>query len=88
AVRAYDPWPGAFVHYRGQRLSLWRSHVQANTADTPPGALLVVGRQPAVALRDGLLVLDEVQRTGARRQSGHDFLNGERGAPAPEVGLR
>ena len=88
AVHAYDPWPGAFVQYRGQRLSIWRSHVQANTADTPPGALLVVGRQPAVALRDGLLVLDEVQRTGARRQSGHDFLNGERGAPAPEVGLR
>lgn len=88
AVRAFTPWPGAFVHYRGQRLGIWRAHVRPSAAETAVGALLVVDRQPAIALRDGLLVLDEVQRTGARRQSGHDFLNGERGAPAAEVTLR
>jgi methionyl-tRNA formyltransferase len=87
AVRAYHPWPGAFVLYRGERLAIWA----ARAADAPPGArpgqVVLVDRLPAVCFREGALVLDEVQRTGARRLSGRDFLNGERGAPAPEAGL-
>lgn len=88
AVRAYDPWPGAFVQYRGQRLGIRRAHVVPADAPPPPGTLLLVGRYPAIAFRDGLLVLDEVQRTGSRRQSGQDLVNGERGALAPEAALR
>jgi hypothetical protein len=34
-----------------------------------------------------MLVLDEVQRSGARRTTGLQFLNGERGQLAPEVVL-
>jgi len=88
AVRAYDSWPGAYVQYKAKRLGIWRAHVEAGSEAVPPGSLLLVGRNPAIAFRDGLLVLDEVQRTGLRRQSGQDFVNGERGAPAPEVVLR
>lgn len=79
AVRAYDPWPGAFVRYRGERLGIWRAHVEPFRGSEPPGVMLVVGRSPALVLRDGLLVLDEVQRQGAKRMTGAQFLNGERG---------
>jgi methionyl-tRNA formyltransferase len=88
AVRAYDPWPGAFVEYRGARLAIWRAHVEQLASSTEPGATLVSGCLPAVAFRDGVLVLDEVQRVGARRVAGDQFLNGERGQLPPSVGLR
>src|SRR5205814_1817461 len=26
AVRAYNPWPIAFVHYAGERLAIWAAH--------------------------------------------------------------
>lgn len=88
AVRAYDPWPGAFVRYRGARLGIWRAHVEPLPGTLPVGALVRCGRSPAIAFADGLLVLDEVQREGARRVAGEAFLNGERGHLAREVELR
>lgn len=88
AVRAYDPWPGAYVDFRGARLAIWRAHVEQVTGLPEPGATLVYGRLPAVAFREGVLVLDEVQRVGARRIPGDQFLNGERGQLPPTVGLQ
>jgi len=89
AVRAFDPWPGAYVDYRGQRLGIWKARVREGGAGLPAGATLVVPeeRRPAIAFRDGILVLDEVQRTGARRVSGDQFLNGERGQLPETIGL-
>ena len=85
AVRAYNPWPGACVLYRGERLGVWRASVRSGSLS--PGAVVVIDRKPAVAFRDGLLVLDEVQRPGSKRLRGEDFLNGERGALESTVGL-
>lgn len=87
AVRAYNPWPGAFVRYGEQRLAVWKAHTGPHDAGLQPGELAVVDRAPAIAFARGTLVLDEVQRPGARRISGEAFLNGERGGLAPEVGL-
>lgn len=87
AVRAYDPWPGAYVLYRSERLGIWKSHTEPR-ANLEPGTLVVQGRAPAIAFRDGLLVLDEVQRTGSRRMPATAFVNGERGRLEPTVGLR
>jgi methionyl-tRNA formyltransferase len=87
AVRAYNPWPGAFVSYHGERLGIWKVHVESAGAGPTPGSMVVAAKRPAIVFRDGLLVLDEVQRTGARRQSGQDFLNGQRGKLDPGVTL-
>ena len=87
AVRACDPWPGAFVGYREQRLGIWRAHVEPLPGELETGAFVAAGRRPAIAFRDGLLVLDEVQRTGARRLPGDVFLNGERGQLPAKAGL-
>ncbi len=84
AVRAFDPWPGAFVLYKGQPLRIWRARALAGQGGNP-GRLLVIERAPAIAFREGILVLEEVQRPGGRRISGRDFLNGERGELADEV---
>jgi methionyl-tRNA formyltransferase len=87
AVRAYNPWPGAFVEYRGERLAIWSAHISPEPQGLPPGATAVIEHAPAIAFVDGMLVLDEVQRSGARRTTGLQFLNGQRGQLAPEVVL-
>jgi len=87
AIRACDPWPGAFVGYRDQRLGIWRAHVEPLPGELETGAFVVAARRPAIAFPDGLLVLDEVQRTGAKRLPGDVFLNGERGQLPPTAGL-
>ncbi len=88
AVRACDPWPGAFVRYAGARLAVWRAHVEpASAGGLAPGTLTRAGTAPAIAFREGLLALDEVQRAGGRRVSGEAFLNGERGRLAAAAGL-
>jgi methionyl-tRNA formyltransferase len=89
AVRAYNPWPGAFVGYREERLAIWKSRVMADgEAGTHPGALRVLDSSPAVAFAGGWLVLEEVQRPGGKRITGVQFLQGERGALATGCTLR
>ncbi len=85
AVRAYSPWPGAYVLYRGERLGIWKAHVEPRRLEdaAPAGAFAVCSGSPAIAFSNGLLVLDEVQRAGSRRQAGRDFLHGERGKLEP-----
>ncbi|MBA4179273.1 MAG: methionyl-tRNA formyltransferase [Anaerolinea sp.] len=85
AVRAYNPWPTAFVLYKGDRLRIWRARLAPG--DGEPGATKVIDRRPAIAFAGGWLVLEEVQRTGSRRVPGDQFLNGERGNLHPSVGL-
>ncbi|NJD65902.1 MAG: methionyl-tRNA formyltransferase [Chloroflexi bacterium] len=86
AVRAYNPWPGAFVSYRSERLAIWRARVVPSDS-ARPGATAVTGRRPAIAFGGGWLVLEEVQRPGGKRLTGEQFLAGEHGTLEPTVGL-
>jgi methionyl-tRNA formyltransferase len=86
AVRAFNPWPGASVEYRGQRIGIWKAHL-APPDGAPTGSTGLVGKLPAISFNDARLVLDEVQRVGSKRLSGADFVNGERGQLATTVGL-
>jgi methionyl-tRNA formyltransferase len=86
AVRAYNPWPLAFVLYRGQRLTIWRGRVALHDP-APPGTTAILDHFPAVAFEGGWLVLERVQKPGGRPLSGRDFVNGERGTLEAEVGL-
>ena len=86
AVRAYDPWPGAFVMYGDQRLSIWKART-VDAAPGMPGELRVIDGLPALSFHDGWLCLAEVQRPGGKRLDGRQFLAGERGALLPEAGL-
>jgi methionyl-tRNA formyltransferase len=86
AVRAYNPWPGAFVIYRSERLAIWRARIEPGEPPSP-GTTAIIGRLPAIAFAGGWLLLEEVQRPGGRRLTGEQFLAGERGALDAQVGL-
>jgi methionyl-tRNA formyltransferase len=76
-VRGFLPWPGAYTHFRGQILHIWKSRVLAGGGLEPGrlagGRRLLVGCGESTALE-----LLEVQLEGRKRMPGAAFANGQR----------
>ena len=75
-VRAFNPWPGAFLDFDGVSLKVHRARAEAG--DASAGQRLVVQNQPAVGARGGVLILEVVQPPGKKPMSGKSFLAGAR----------
>jgi methionyl-tRNA formyltransferase len=75
-VRAFNPWPGAFMDFDGTLLKVHRARVMKG--DAAVGLRLIVQNQPAVGARGGILILEEVQPAGKKSMSGRSFLAGAR----------
>lgn len=75
-VRGLDPWPGAFMHYSGKIIKLFKVE-PADCAGAVPGQLFTVGRDRLfVGTGDGCLEILELQLEGRKRMSAADFLRG------------
>ncbi|MGH9615812.1 MAG: methionyl-tRNA formyltransferase [Acidobacteriaceae bacterium] len=79
--RGFQPWPGAFSHFREKKLILHSMQVALDAALLPasvtPGTLLRSGRRLLVACGEkSWLDLLELQMEGKRRMSVEAFLNG------------
>lgn len=75
-VRAFSPWPGAFMDFDGAMLKIHRAHAEAGEASA--GRRLIYRGQAAVGARGGLFILDEVQPAGKKSMNGKAFLSGAR----------
>jgi methionyl-tRNA formyltransferase len=75
-VRAFDPWPGAWFEYRGERIKVLAAN--ATAASGTPGTVIDVA--PAIACGGGALQLRRLQRPGKGPLDAADFL---RGFPLP-----
>ncbi len=96
AIRAFDPWPGAWTALGGAPLKLWRAEAVEDavpSADPPraaaavPGTVLAVSPQGLeVACGRGVLRLLEVQPASARRMGAAAFAAGQRLVPGARLG--
>ena len=75
-VRAFNPWPGAFMEFDRTLLKVHKVHVEEG--NSTEGQRSIYQDQPAVGARGGLLILDEVQPAGKKPMSGKSFLAGAR----------
>lgn len=75
-MRGFEPWPGCYSYFRGQRLQI-RDAEAASGSAAEPGTLLSEGRYAYVACGEGtMLRLKEVQLEGKKRITGEAFRNG------------
>ncbi|MFM1885617.1 MAG: hypothetical protein RL026_774 [Pseudomonadota bacterium] len=78
-IRAFDPWPGAQALLDGEMVKVWRSAVLSSRPapeGLPAGSVLGLREgYLALACRDGVLGVRELQRAGRRRVPAADFLN-------------
>lgn len=81
-IRAFSPWPGAFMPWQGGLLKIHRAHVlireKEREENRQTGQLVIVDGLPAVVTADNLLVFDELQPPGKNKMSGKAFLAGGR----------
>jgi methionyl-tRNA formyltransferase len=84
-VRAYLPWPGAFIEPGGERVIVIAASVAASATGDTPGRMVVEGDLPALATSAGRLVLLTVIPSGRRAMSGADYLRGRRQSDAATV---
>jgi methionyl-tRNA formyltransferase len=73
-IRAYNPWPGAFMKVDGQNLKIFSASVV--DLNGRPGEILRSDKDLIVAAGKGALSLAEVQLEGKRRMSAAEFLRG------------
>ena len=86
AVRAFDPWPGAWTSFRDERLKLFRvrpqparpaaSRAGPEEAISPPGEVVALDPEPVVRAGDAHVRLELVQPPGARPMPGADWARG------------
>lgn len=78
-IRAFQPWPGAFLEWQGAPLKVHRASILYQPGISgQAGQRVVVNGLPAVVTTDGILLLEEVQPPGKGRMSGKAFLAGGR----------
>ena len=77
-VRGLLPWPGAYTHFRGQLLHVWRSHVVDERTELASGHVLAGGGFRMACGSGSVLQLVEVQMEGRKRMSADAFANGQR----------
>ena len=75
-VRAFQPWPGAFISIDGTTLKVLQAH--AASASLEPGQRAALDKHPAWGTTEGALVLDVVQPAGKKPMGGIEFLIGSR----------
>jgi len=75
-IRAYNPWPGAFMKVDRQNLKVFSASVV--DLNGRPGEVLRSDKDLIVAAGKGALSLAEVQLEGKRRMTAAEFLRGHR----------
>src|SRR5437762_11294623 len=75
-IRAFDPWPGAFMEFDGRKLKVFSAVIVGLCG--MPGEILLSEKELVVAAGEGALSLGEVQPEGKRRMSAAEFLRGHR----------
>jgi methionyl-tRNA formyltransferase len=78
-IRGFQPWPGAYTHYKSHRLIIWQAALsEATAAEAQPGEVIAAhGDKLVVRCGDETpLRAIEVQPEAGRRMSARDFLNG------------
>lgn len=75
-IRAFNPWPGAFMKADEQNLKIFSASVV--DLNGKPGKILISKDQLIVAAGKDALALNEVQLEGKKRMSASEFLRGHR----------
>lgn len=80
-IRGLSPYPGAWtlmVSSDGKEtvLKIFETKKTNMSSNTPPGTLIVDGKELCVSTADGMLQIKELQLAGKKRMKATDFLNG------------
>ncbi|HET7579616.1 MAG TPA: methionyl-tRNA formyltransferase [Bacillales bacterium] len=79
-VRGLNPWPGAYTHFEGKVLKIWKTEKARASEGAEPGSVIEAGDEAfTVQSGDGTAVrITELQPAGKKRMNAEQFLKGAR----------
>ena len=78
-IRAYNPFPGAFVRYGDGQIKIWRGEIAGKSGGTPGEIVRVCPKEGIfVAAGDGIVRLTELTPTSGRKMTAADFVRGHK----------
>ena len=82
-IRGALPWPGAFTHFKGKLLKIYKARITPSLeADQEPGRLVDISKEGiVVSTGKDLLVIQELQLEGKRRMKIEEFIAGHKISP-------
>ncbi|HSM85278.1 MAG TPA: methionyl-tRNA formyltransferase [Candidatus Limnocylindrales bacterium] len=86
-LRGFQPWPGAYTHFRGKNLKIIAAGAASGKTHLDPGALHVSGDQLFAGCgHNTWLELLQVQPEGKKAISAREFISGYRPAQGERLG--
>ncbi|HAA42947.1 MAG TPA: methionyl-tRNA formyltransferase [Ruminiclostridium sp.] len=80
-IRGTNPWPGAFTHYKGAVMKVWKSEIvdEEPCGGLKPGTILRVSKEGiVVCCGKGKINIKEVQFASCRRMCVADYICGNK----------
>lgn len=87
--RAFQPWPGVYTDFAGQRLAVLAMHAWPDEdAGLPTGTVISVDKSRGIMVQTGrgLVSLERLQVHGRKAMEYKDFVNGARGLVGSRLG--
>ncbi len=75
-IRAFNPYPGAFFEYHGERFKVFAAEVLDGSAGMEPGALVPNDSGLLIECNPGMLFVTEIQRQGKKVMPADELLRG------------
>lgn len=77
-IRGFDPVPGAYAFYEGDKIKLFRAVVSAEKGNRPGEVLSADKRGIIVSTGDGAVCIKEIQAAGSKRMAVSAYLLGHK----------
>ena len=74
-IRGCNPWPVAHTHFKDQIIRIFKVSLD-NSSNINPGQIINKDGRLIVGCGQGSIEIFEIQRSGQKRLSGKEFLNG------------
>ena len=75
-IRAFNPYPGAYFEYNGERFKVFAAEILNDNAGMEPGSLVPNDSGLLIECNPGMLFVTEIQRQGKRAMPTEELLRG------------
>ncbi len=76
-VRAYNPWPGSHFKYDDKYLKIHNVRIIQGD-EYKIESRIIIEKKPSIQTSDGIVIFEQVQKSGKKSMDGKEFLRGER----------
>lgn len=78
-IRAFNPWPGTYTIFRGERLKIWKTSYNSNfIPHSLPGVITIQEENLLVSTGLGVLILEEVQPQSREKVGVKNWISGKK----------